>query len=99
MPDLPDLLTEDALRSLIRDARYNNSAHPEYAAFRRAVAQGFRKLYPGPAKADGTGRFITDRPAASSTSVPTSAQDHTVWSKCRIMIDRHLEVRRAVRRR
>jgi hypothetical protein len=50
------------------DVRYRNSFHPEHFSYRRTVAEGFRKLYPGLAKVDATGRLITDGPAGNAQS-------------------------------
>jgi hypothetical protein len=62
MPELADPRSEDVLRSLMRDVRFR------HVSYRRAVAEGFRKLYPGLAKVDATGRLITDGPAGSAQS-------------------------------
>jgi hypothetical protein len=68
MPTLPTPLTEEGLRSLMRDARYRNPAHPEHDLVRGAVAEGYRRLYPGPVELDATGRPRTDVAPATSSS-------------------------------
>ena len=67
MPTLPTPLTEDGLRSLMRDPRYRNPAHPEHDVVRGAVIEGYR-IYPGPVDLDATGRPRTNVASAISSS-------------------------------
>jgi hypothetical protein len=66
MSPLPKPLTEDGLRSLMRDPRYRNPGHPQHEVVREAVAEGYQRLYPGPVELDATGR----RPCARSSGQP-----------------------------
>lgn len=66
MSSLPKPLTEDGLRSLMRDPRYRSPAHPQHRVVRNAVTEGYRLLYPGPVELDATGRPRSDAPAKSS---------------------------------
>ncbi len=68
MPMLPTPLTGDGLRSLMRDPRYRNPTHPEHDLVRSAVAEGYRRLYPGPVELDATGRPRTAIAPATSPS-------------------------------
>ena len=68
MPMLPTPLTEDGLRSLMRDPRYRNPAHPEHDVVRNAVVEGYRRLYPGPVELDATGRPRTNAAPVMSSS-------------------------------
>ncbi len=50
---LPNPLTEDSLRALMQDPRYQNARHPEHRGFTDFVTGAFQALYPEPEK-----RFI-----------------------------------------
>lgn len=65
MPEagLPDPLTEQALRGLMRDPRYWDASRRD-PAFQRLVTRGFELLYPEPARHDATGRLIPSAPRA-----------------------------------
>lgn len=76
MPTLPTPLTEDRLRSLMRDPRYRNPAHPEHDLVRSAIAEGYRRLYPGPVDLDATGRPRTNVASAISSSTHNAGYVH-----------------------
>lgn len=63
----PAVLDETALRQMMRDPRYWHPTSRD-PAYQREVEAGFRRLYPGPARRDATGRQhrpwddLTDRP-------------------------------------
>jgi hypothetical protein len=75
MPSLqreePALLNETALRQMMRDPRYWHPTSRD-PAFQREVEAGFRRLYPGPARRDATGRQyrpwddLQDRPRTAA---------------------------------
>lgn len=47
---MPDPLTLDATRALMKDRRYQDKSHPEYAGYVRFVTDAFQRLYPEPKK-------------------------------------------------
>ena len=61
-PRLPDPLTPEALRDLMRERPYWDLKHPQSELYHRLVRRGFEMLYPGPAQYDGIGRMIDTPP-------------------------------------
>lgn len=51
-------LSLESLQEMMKNERYWNSSHPEYAVWSSIVTNGFRNLYPGPVQRDGTGRQV-----------------------------------------
>jgi len=45
---MPDSLTQDAVRALMKDRRYQDKSHPEYANYVGFVTDAFQRLYPEP---------------------------------------------------
>jgi hypothetical protein len=62
IPRLPQSLTEDGLRNLMRERPYWDLKHPRSEFYHRLVRRGFEMLYPGPAQYDGVGRMIDTPP-------------------------------------
>jgi hypothetical protein len=72
IPRLPNPLTEDGLRNLMRERAYWDLKHPSSPLYQRLVAQGFSMLYPGKTKYDETGKAIDVPP------LPPEAVAHQV---------------------
>jgi murein DD-endopeptidase MepM/ murein hydrolase activator NlpD len=72
IPRLPQPLTEDGLRNLMRERAYWDLKHPSSPLYQRLVAQGFSFLYPGNTKYDETGKAIDVSP------LPPEAVAHQV---------------------
>ncbi len=47
---MPDPLTQDAVRTLMKDRRYQDKSHPEYGDYVKFVTGAFQRLYPEPEK-------------------------------------------------
>jgi hypothetical protein len=62
IPRLPNPLTEEGLRTLMRERPFWDLKHPRSGLYRRAVERGFEMLYSGPARHDGIGRLIMPEP-------------------------------------
>ncbi len=60
MPRLPDPLTPNGLRELMRERPYWDPSHPRSKIYHRLVQRGFEILYPGPVRYGPGGR--TDTP-------------------------------------
>ena len=45
---MPEPLTQDAVRALMKDRRYQDKSHPEYADYVGFVTDAFQRLYPEP---------------------------------------------------
>lgn len=61
MSEFPHPLTENALRTLMKDERYWKTSHPQHETYHTWIKEGFEELYgTGPAKYDATGRMIND---------------------------------------
>ncbi len=72
IPRLPQLLTEDGLRNLMRERAYWDLKHPSSPLYQRLVAQGFAFLFPGKTKYDEPGKAIDVSP------LPPEAVAHQV---------------------
>ncbi len=72
IPRLPNPLTEDGLRNLMRERPYWDLKHPSSPLYQRLVAQGFAFLFPGKMKHDETGKAIDVSP------LPPEAVAHQV---------------------
>ena len=62
IPRLPQPLTEEGLRRLMRERPYWDLDHPRSGLYRRLVERGFAMLFPGNAKHDETGKMIDAKP-------------------------------------
>ncbi len=72
IPRLPQPLTKDGLRNLMRERAYWDLKHPSSPLYQRLVAQGFAFLFPGKTKYDETGKAIDVSP------LPPEAVAHQV---------------------
>jgi len=72
IPRLPQPLTEEGLRNLMRERAYWDLKHPSSPLYQRLVAQGFAMLFPGKTKYDETGKAIDVSP------LPPEAVAHQV---------------------
>ncbi len=61
-PRLPQPLTPESLKGLMRERPYWDSNHPGFPTYQRLVKRGFEILYPGNARYDVAGRMIDDPP-------------------------------------
>jgi hypothetical protein len=71
-PRLPEPLTVESLRTLMRERPYWDLKHPRSALHRRLVDRGFAMLFPGKTKYDDTGKAIDVPP------LPPEAVAHQV---------------------
>lgn len=74
MPRLPNPLTPDSLRNLMRERPYWDLKHPRSPLYRRLVEKGFGILYPGAAEYDGIGRMIDPDPLPPHQVAPLVAE-------------------------
>lgn len=58
MPRLPEPLTPESLRGLMRERAYWDTNHPRFPTYQRLVKRGFEILYPGTVRRDDTGMEI-----------------------------------------
>ncbi len=61
-PRLPQPLTPETLRGLMREPAYRDATHPRFPTYQRLVKRGFEILYPGPERRDDTGMIIDVKP-------------------------------------
>ncbi len=57
-PRLPEPLTPESLKGLMRERAYWDTNHPRFPTYQRLVKRGFEILYPGPVRRDDTGIMI-----------------------------------------
>ncbi len=62
MPRLPQPLTPESLRGLMRERPYWDQNHPRFPTYQRLVKRGFEILYPGSVRRDDTGIMIDTPP-------------------------------------
>ncbi len=74
----PDPLDEDALKPLVADERYADSAHPEYPFYRKFVDRAFALVYPDPPR-DGAGNFVIDPRDPPKPQVITGGAEFRPW--------------------
>lgn len=67
---MPNPLTLDALRELMKDRRYQDKSHPEYGSYVKFITDGFRQLYPEPGKGYTRVGLVTAEPDTILSGAP-----------------------------